>query len=258
MSMSMDSKHFFYYCRKAYTKNKIVVNSVKLMRITTNIHDFTQDNLDIINSKALKLPTKAFSENLWNYLFMEDLSDLEEYKNGIVSDYQRLFTLSADEIIEEGYFQEYINLYSVNAKRLYGGTLLTEEDLHCKRRGKDKQKYVFDDETVRILENLIGQIGIYRLYNENKELIYIGKSYNLGMRIISSTNERQGIYFDYSIIGNKADTDIYELYYIDILKPECNGNKHDDVPSFKLEELTFSEIYIITRPADQNIYEVAY
>jgi excinuclease UvrABC nuclease subunit len=78
--------------------------------------------------------------------------------------------------------------------------------------------------------------------DETKQLVYIGKSYNLGSRISTSIKERKAHYFSYSIVDNKVDTDIYEIYYIAKFKPILNGtSKNEDYPTIVLQELEFTE-----------------
>ena len=84
--------------------------------------------------------------------------------------------------------------------------------------------------------------GIYFLYDSKKELIYIGKSKNLGSRVQSSSKERNAKFVRMFKVDNKADLHILELYYINLFKPPLNSDCKEeiDVPSFKLNhELIF-------------------
>lgn len=97
---------------------------------------------------------------------------------------------------------------------------------------------------IEILYSIAEAPGVYKIYDKNKALVYIGKSYSLGKRLISSLQERKGYYFNYAITENKADADIYEMYYIAKLQPALNGTgKTGDVPTIKLEDLKFTEVY---------------
>lgn len=76
-------------------------------------------------------------------------------------------------------------------------------------------------------------MGIYFLYNENYILMYIGKSNNLKSRINqhflgkSSTEHvaHNFHYFNYAIINDATDREIYETYYINQDKPLLNNEK---------------------------------
>lgn len=76
-------------------------------------------------------------------------------------------------------------------------------------------------------------------YDEDKELIYIGKSKSLGDRMQSSAIERMdAMYVTLMKTKTYADTGIYEMYYIAKLKPKLNvdGNTIDE-PSVELPDL---------------------
>lgn len=104
---------------------------------------------------------------------------------------------------------------------------------------------------IKMLEPLIEQPGIYRLYDGNKNMIYIGKSYDLANRVLSSSKERKASYFSFAAINNKADVDLYETYYIAIEKPLLNKvSNNDDIPSFKFPALKFSKLYALYELGD--------
>jgi len=109
-------------------------------------------------------------------------------------------------------------------------------------------------------ENIVGKCGIYKLFNENKEMVYIGKSTtDLFKRIIGSSYERKNaIYYSYAITRTKSDVGIYEMYYIGNLKPLTNKDgKFEDYPTMILEELIFSEIRPLYRKAtDEEVERV--
>ncbi len=90
---------------------------------------------------------------------------------------------------------------------------------------------------------MIGMSGVYKLYDDSKRLLYIGKSYDLGSRICTSTKERKAFYYSYSMINNRADTDIYEAYYIAKLTPPDNSvGITSDSPTVVLPDIKFTKI----------------
>lgn len=96
--------------------------------------------------------------------------------------------------------------------------------------------YVPTQEFINTLEYLTYVHGLYFLYDENKKLIYIGKSKNLGSRILDSAKERQGFYLKYKLPLTKSDTNILELYYISKLKPVLNSeSKEVDDTTFEID-----------------------
>lgn len=91
----------------------------------------------------------------------------------------------------------------------------------------EKCEYVPTQEFINTLEYLTYVHGLYFLYDENKSLIYIGKSKNLGSRILDSAKERQGFYLKYKLPLTKSDTNILELYYISKFKPKLNSESKE-------------------------------
>lgn len=92
--------------------------------------------------------------------------------------------------------------------------------------------------------------GIYRIYNQNNRIIYIGKSTSdIAGRLKKSIKEQfekgssMPYFYDYTIIPNKSDVDIYEVYYISLFKP-CNNsaNVYTDMPSIVLPGLEFTDL----------------
>lgn len=102
------------------------------------------------------------------------------------------------------------------------------------------------EETITILESLVDKSGIYKLYDVNKQLIYIGKSIDLSSRIMVSTKERGAYYFSYIKTKTDADASIIEPYLISIEKPIKNVEFITiDKPSFEIPIPDESEIYDI-------------
>ena len=92
--------------------------------------------------------------------------------------------------------------------------------------------------------------GVYLLYNDDKKLLYIGKSINLMGRIISSARERKATLFRFIYLESKADIHIIEPYLVTLLRPELNSefNKDSDRPSFTIPiELNYSPFFNIMK-----------
>jgi hypothetical protein len=87
--------------------------------------------------------------------------------------------------------------------------------------------------------------GVYSLYNKDFELIYIGKSYNLYERILSSCSDKIDTkYFSYIEIDNLLTTDLAELFLIKKFNPPLNrfGITKTNLLSL-LEEFSFNQIF---------------
>lgn len=101
-------------------------------------------------------------------------------------------------------------------------------------------KYCFDGVATKQFEDVINfleyKCGLYFLYNENKELIYIGKSKNLASRIPTSIRDRKAFYMKFKLCFNLSDMHILELYYISKLKPVLNSDcLESDVCTFEIQ-----------------------
>lgn len=88
----------------------------------------------------------------------------------------------------------------------------------------------------KFLNEISNKSGVYFLYNNEKKLIYIGRSVDLCNRIPSSCSERNASFFKYLITNNAADAFILEPYFISLLKPPLNKEMTTcDFPTIKIE-----------------------
>jgi len=107
------------------------------------------------------------------------------------------------------------------------------------------------------IKEVVDKCGVYKLFDKNKKLVYVGKSINLGNRLHGSLKERKCLFFSYALVENKSDVGIYEAYYISKYKPEFNTDgKYDDALSVKLPELKFSEILDLRDFVKMEKYEI--
>lgn len=83
------------------------------------------------------------------------------------------------------------------------------------------------------LEKIPNTTGIYFIYNENKELMYIGKTIHLNSRITDHLTGRTNTndichnfnYIKYIEIDNNDLLGLYETYFINSYKPKLNVSK---------------------------------
>ena len=84
--------------------------------------------------------------------------------------------------------------------------------------------------------------GIYMLYNESQNLIYVGKSRNLPIRIATSAQERGASFVRIIETATMADMHILEPYLIAIHKPSLNTDHTcPDAPTFTIPVPAISE-----------------
>lgn len=96
---------------------------------------------------------------------------------------------------------------------------------------------------VEEMESLSCVWGVYFLYNSKKEVIYVGKSIDLGSRIVSSVTERKAVYYEYARTESMSDISVYESYYISRLKPSLNvEGKHSDELTVILPDIRDYEV----------------
>lgn len=87
-------------------------------------------------------------------------------------------------------------------------------------------------------DNEINQ-GIYYIYSENHDLLYIGKSINIHNRIKNHISSKEwivnGCYVKVSYMENKANIDICEPYLISKLKPKYNKEyTHQETTTYRI------------------------
>jgi excinuclease UvrABC nuclease subunit len=81
---------------------------------------------------------------------------------------------------------------------------------------------------LELLDTVQNVGGVYFLYNESNELMYIGRADRLRSRLISHfRGEQNGFYhfIEYFLEDNVAYRDIYETYFINELRPFLNKQK---------------------------------
>ena len=86
------------------------------------------------------------------------------------------------------------------------------------------------DELCKELSERSGVSGVYFIYNSQKALLYIGRSFDLSSRILTSIQERQeGLPYYVRILNTKTKSDacVLEAYFIGKEKPAFNGDMVD-------------------------------
>lgn len=98
------------------------------------------------------------------------------------------------------------------------------------------------------MEKSSNKFGCYFLYNENKEVVYVGLSVNLPRRSLESLSDRKNYihYIAYLKTKTKSDMPIIESYFISKLKPTYNTTgKHEDKLTINLGINTPEKIFKI-------------
>jgi hypothetical protein len=84
---------------------------------------------------------------------------------------------------------------------------------------------------------------VYKLYS-NDDLIYVGKTNDTHIRISNHLSQQPWSekisHIEFAKCNSKIDMDIYELYYINKLKPKYNkASVSKDSPTFNIDALNF-------------------
>lgn len=108
----------------------------------------------------------------------------------------------------------------------------------------NEEELIPSSEFKNLIETHVGKFGLYFLYNKDKALMYIGKSTNLGNRILSSISERKITGFiKIALTERIADMHVYEAYYILKENPFLNVEfKSDDDLDMELQPLEKSKL----------------
>lgn len=111
--------------------------------------------------------------------------------------------------------------------------------------------------------NYKNRYGVYFIYNNEDEIVYIGKSTNcLLTRAFQSAKERKSLNFskiELRECKHKSDVAIYESYYIALYKPKHNNDLiFEDQVSIKLPELEVSKKISRDEESDCITYRYTY
>lgn len=75
---------------------------------------------------------------------------------------------------------------------------------------------------LRFLDQIQGKSGVYKLYDIDKNLLYIGKSYTLSNRLTASIKEQRAYYCRAMVTNTQSDANLLEVFYISEEKPPNN------------------------------------
>jgi hypothetical protein len=106
-----------------------------------------------------------------------------------------------------------------------------------------RPEQVLKPEFLLFIESHFGKHGLYFLYNQEYELMYVGKSENLGSTMLDTIWENNiNGFVSVALTKTISDTHIYEPYYIVKYNPLLNSHiKNVDSLSVSLPELEQTE-----------------
>lgn len=187
--------------------------------ITKYIRDH---NVEIMNEKY-------FIETMDD--FYDKSEEIKEYLQRAPYDVMTWYMLQYEAYSMDTVFNKKIPEIISETNKFYNGG----KDIHFKylKEKSRSTKIYFDannvdhlkkytEETEIVLNSLQGKPGIYFLYKDEDDLIYIGKSINLGSRIPTSIKEQGADSFAYIITETPADRHLLEPYFILKYAPSNN------------------------------------
>lgn len=226
------AKHMFYYARKMFTSRtrEVAFGEENFEKLCTYIYQSATEHKDKMINKGVVITKfdEKFTYKLYEMLeegnnnleiekfirkFVKELLKLQEYLEG---------NNQLQNVLDEEFAEEYF-IASLEPMSVWGKEFSGEFE-------KDFKMYA-------------RSYGIYFIYDENEELIYIGKSKNLFERLANSLRERGGDKYSFALTETKSDYHLYEIYYIAKLEPKLNvDSAEQDELTVTLPELEFSEI----------------
>lgn len=193
-----------------------------------------------LSNKRIELFRKIYSIKYYNSLFetfsLSSLPEMVSWEFSKLTSNKKILKKFYDtktKILAEA------KLFVKNPDKLLTARCKTFLNYCGKKKNKLKlkqHKTKFSKGAEKVLEGLLTVAGVYFIFDKRKKLNYVGKSYDLGNRIIDSIEERKGYYFSYMKTKSRIDADILEPYMIWLKKPLLNSEfVTNDRPSFKLK-----------------------
>lgn len=228
--------HLVNYCLKIFKNKNIEVDSVFKNTVLglSNIYSFYKDledkNILIVNNNRFD-NILEFCKNGDIDLTIKGIKCFETIVNKCstgemnfsLSEYTTDF-LKNKENISNIYFPKKLNVLTITS-------------------ATDKAYLIKED---KLIDTII--YGVYFIYDEDNEIVYIGKSIsNVNNRCFDSIKERHIHKFskiEIRVPNSKSDVGIYEAYYISKYKPKFNKDlKIKDMLSIELSDIPIGKIY---------------
>lgn len=205
-------KHFFNFVYKIVRDKNIELEFFTKQNIVLLGWCLSKD--EILKRNEIDIPINQLT---WNMKENKDVSDLVAKLSTVMSELKEVRENKRS--IKD----------CVKCKEVF--PFVDENKLFDLVRGKNN----FTEEFFETTELLLNTPGVYFLYDANRELIYVGKSYGVGRRVRSSINERSAFYCELLPVKYECEANILEPYYISKLRPVLNSDLVTlDSPSFEI------------------------
>ena len=234
-------KHFKNYCLKVAKNKEYTISNEQIKTIDkfeaivtllysleSNIISFKKDVLDVISAyfRSGNIET-AFSKMKYFIKKIQDFSNKETNFYYVTTSLNTMLDLGIE------FKDDFILCNDSSTSIFYPSKIRALEII-------DEEDKIY---TINKIDtNYRGKPGVYFIYDNEGELVYVGKSTTCLMsRAFKSAEERKTLNFskiELRECKSKSDVAIYEAYYIALYKPKYNKDlMFEDMPSIKLPDL---------------------
>lgn len=205
MNYVQSEKHFINLCCKKIRDNRIAFK---------NHNEFLNDLKEVYKISE-EIEPLTYGNRLVDIISWKLLQETPNTKEAVL----HFFNDTLQKIINEA-----IDIYNQKLDRnfVYLKPIFQSETIDFKKLEIPQLEKAISPLAIKELNKLENCYGIYFIYNDKDQLIYIGKSKNLAHRIIQSIKKRRGTKFAYILVKNPADIHILEPYLIVKYKPLSN------------------------------------
>lgn len=203
--------HFINYCLKVVRSNNIESPAISVKTLEPFAWSLAHESM--FKREYIKPPYSLLIKSLKHPEYEVKLTYLfDEYYNELVK--LRYGNMSLSEC-------SYVNRHEV-----------VDESVFYANYTED----AFTPQMLKFITQHLSSCGVYKLYDREKNLIYIGKSYVLGNRVVTSAKDHRARYCRIMLTGTKSDANILEVYFISIEQPSQNAEGMTlDMPTIELK-----------------------
>jgi len=215
----MSEGHFINYCLKIVRTNNLTSTNISVKTLEPFAWSLAHEV--VFKREYIKPP----------YLLL--IKALKDYSCGIKLSY--LFEEYLEELIKLRYGNITLNECShVNKYEVVDESLFS----------MDYNELWYTPQMIKLITQHQNSCGVYKLYDKEKNLIYIGKSYVLGNRVVTSAKAHRARYCKIMLTKTKSDANILEVYFISTERPSQNAEGMTlDMPTVELtHKYRFSSI----------------
>lgn len=214
-------RHYFNYVRKILISKDLHFEFEDIIDLTNWLF-FVNKHSMVFKSLGFRTPSEYFTYQLRQVDSFDDLENVIECVLSTVESVYDLIDNPSKEYIDNPGLLE---IYKIPGFKI-GKSIAFGRHIKVRSFSEDFEDFII---------SLLSSFGVYFLYDENRNLIYIGKSICLGSRIKSSGMERTAEFVSCIKTNTVSDMHVLEPYLISKMHPKLNAEfKTNDLPSFDI------------------------